>query len=70
MALLNMVQAKKPGYLNRKTDKRIHEIPFDPDRKCMSVIIEKRNGENIFHQGSDIILKSATSICTQGYSSF
>lgn len=59
VALLNMVQAKKPGYLNRKTDKRIHEIPFDPDRKCMSVIIERRNGEKyLFTKGApDIILK-------------
>lgn len=44
--------------------KRIDEIPFDSDRKCMSVICELKNGERyVFTKGApDIILDKCSNI--------
>jgi len=44
--------------------KRIDELPFDSDRKCMSVICELKNGERyVFTKGApDMILDKCTNI--------
>jgi Ca2+-transporting ATPase len=46
--------------------KRIDEIPFDSDRKCMSVICELKNGERyVFTKGApDVILEKCSNINT------
>ncbi len=48
--------------------RRIDEIPFDPDRKCMSVVCADRNGETyVFVKGApDVLLNKCTRVCTNG----
>lgn len=55
----------KKSNLNREY-KRIHEIPFDSNRKRMTVIARKKNGESfVFVKGAvDVILD----LCTKYYS--
>lgn len=60
VALMKMVQKEAPKlYKNEKSNLRLDEISFDSERKCMSVIVKRNNGEKyIFTKGApDVILK-------------
>jgi len=59
VALLKMAETIKPGIIKDNKYQRLHENPFDPDRKCMSVIVMNSKGEKyIFTKGApDVILK-------------
>lgn len=48
--------------------RRVDEIPFDPDRKCMSVVCVNRKGETyVFTKGApDMLLKKCTRIYSAG----
>lgn len=64
-----LVAAAKAGLTGEELEKsysRIDEIPFDSDRKCMSVICSDRKGGRIvFTKGApDIIIKKCTKIYT------
>lgn len=65
-----MAVAEKAGLTAEMLDeayRRIDEIPFDSDRKCMSVVCVNRKGETyVFTKGApDMLLKK----CTRMYSS-
>lgn len=64
-----LVAAAKAGLTEDSLSKeytRIDEIPFDPDRKCMSVICENNRGETfVLTKGApDIIIKKCSKIFT------
>jgi len=66
-----LVAAAKAGLteeLLNDTFIRIDELPFDSDRKCMSVICENRRGESyVFTKGApDVIIKKCSKIHSSG----
>jgi len=63
IALIKMAEDNEFDFSrNQNENVRIHENPFDSDRKCMSVVIKKPNGEKyIFVKGApDVVLKKCT----------
>ena len=65
-----LVAAAKAGITAGTLDKeysRIVELPFDSDRKCMSVICKNRRGESfVFTKGApDVIIKKCKSVLTK-----
>lgn len=64
-----LVAAAKGGLTEetiRKNYKRVDEIPFDSDRKCMSVVCNNRKGEEfLFTKGApDVIIEKCSKIYT------
>lgn len=64
-----LVLAAKAGIWREKIEKqkkRLYEIPFDSNRKCMSVIYEGDNCLNVYTKGApDIILEKCSHILWQ-----
>jgi len=66
-----LVSGAKGGIFQEEINKeykRIDEIPFDSERKCMSVICRNRKGESfVFTKGAaDVIIEKCTKIYTSG----
>ena len=64
-----LVAGAKGGILQEEINKeykRLEEIPFDSERKCMSVISRNRKGESfVFTKGAtDVIIEKCTKIYT------
>ncbi len=60
-----IVSANKSGVKN--TGKRIHEIPFNSERKMMSVIVEEGPNAVMYSKGApEVILNNCTKIISEG----
>lgn len=64
-----LVSGAKGGIFQEKINKeykRMEEVPFDSERKCMSVICRNRNGESfVFTKGAaDVIIEKCTKVYT------
>lgn len=65
-----LVAAAKAGIWREhleKTERRVYEIPFDSERKRMSVVYLTKNGPVVYCKGApDVILNLCTSVFWQG----
>ena len=64
-----LVSGAKGGIFQEEINKeykRMEEVPFDSERKCMSVICRNRNGESfVFTKGAaDVIIEKCTKVYT------
>jgi len=64
-----LIAAAKAGIIKSKLDleyKRIDEIPFDSDRKCMSVICANQKGDiGVYSKGApDVIIQKCSKVLT------
>lgn len=60
-----IVSANKSGVKN--TGKRIHEIPFNSERKMMSVIVEEGPNTVVYSKGApEVILNNCTKVISEG----